>query len=221
MTNFSPESMPEFSDNSPIDVARLNSIIRNLNSLTRYVNAIASRIPQAPPLLDDPTLNPNPGVPPSGPNDPNPNDPTPENPNDLQSTSFPYKVNASWDDKGKARIVYPLSNVPNLVSASVSVTSVQFRPDGAAVGKKRDMLSSGAISFTILEADINNGSITYKFQGNNLNTSNKYVAGVDYPRSYKNITINFNIEYTYRGQYYPPTLTPSSGSGGGNGNAYL
>lgn len=215
MSSFSPESMPEFSDNSPIDVARLNAIIRNLNSLTRYVNTIASRIPQAPPLLDDPILNPNPVTNPENPGGTNPIVPiNPDNPNEIQYGGFPYTVYASWDDKGKARIAYPLANIPNLVTASVSVTSVQFRPDGAGTNKKRDMLSSGAVSFTSLDADITNGSIVYKFQGNNLNTSNKYVAGVDYPKAYKNITINFNIQYTYRGQYYPPNLPP--GSGGGN-----
>jgi hypothetical protein len=221
MTNYSFESMPEFSDNSPIDVARLNAIIRNLNSLNRYLRAIASRIPQAPPLLDDSTLNPNPITNPENPGVTDPgNNPivVPPIPSDdpsqgIYQAGVFYTINASWDDKGKLRIAYPLSGVPNIVDMTVIPVSIQFRPDGSSSTTKRDMLSSGAVSYTSLETNVSNGSFTYKFQGNNLNTSSKYVAGIDYPKAYKNITLNFNIIYTYRGEFYPPQLPPGSGIG--------
>jgi hypothetical protein len=211
MADYSFESMPEFSDNSPIDVARLNAIIRNLNSLNRYLQAIASRIPQSPPLLDDSTTNPT----------PNPTDPTntpgttpgtgpisgEESSKDIYEATIPYRVTASWDDKGKMRIVYPLSNVSNLVEMTVVPVSIQFRPDLGPTSKRVDMLANGAVSYTTLSTEPSNGSITYKFQGNNLNTSSKYSPGVDYPRAYKNITLNFQIIYRYKVTYFPPSLT--------------
>jgi hypothetical protein len=89
--------------------------------------------------------------------------------------------------------------------------SIQFRPDGGSTSKRVDMLANGAVSYTTLITEPSNGSITYKFQGNNLNTSTKYVAGVDYPKAYKTITLNFQIIYTYKGTYFPPNLPPDAG----------